>query len=327
MTLQCASADFNARDVAEGNTRGWKTYQPAEGETLDEGCPIKWLDWSVLGMNLKQYAGQTVKIVLTLNACEADYHFAYGYFALDCTEGEVGGMSCTEKADTLYVPDGFDYLWYVKGDETKTPVSTERFFVPAENDVNSYVVELIYPEANGCSFELEANVWPRVPKVAMAYESKPLNCVNYIQLTNQSKMVDLKMDEQGNVIDTVDVSSSSVKVKEYYWEIQSSKGSLFENGQTVSAEVNPRIVVPNEGDTFKVVLRGMYNTCEDVREFTIEAPATKASFAETDMYICEGVEVEFNGKIYTEPGVRYIPNQAFIPTHSCRCLVATRYCN
>lgn len=303
MTLQCASADFNARDVAEGNTRGWKTYQPAEGETLDKACPIKWLDWSVLGMNLKQYAGQTVRIVLTLNACEADYHFAYGYFALDCTEGEVGGMSCTEKADTLFVPDGFNYLWYVKGDQTKTPVSTERFFVPAENDVNSYVVELIYPEDNGCSFELEANVWPRVPKVDMSFESKPRNCINYVQLTNLSKMVDLKMDEKGNVIDTVDVNNADVKVKEYYWEIQSSKGTVFENGQTISAEVNPRVVVPNEGDTFKVVLRGMYNTCEDVKEYTIEAPATSASFAETDMYICEGVEVEFNGKVYTEPGV------------------------
>jgi hypothetical protein len=43
MTLQCASADFNARDVAEGNTRGWKTYQPAEGETLEK--PVQSSGW------------------------------------------------------------------------------------------------------------------------------------------------------------------------------------------------------------------------------------------------------------------------------------------
>jgi hypothetical protein len=97
---------------------------------------------------------------------------------LDCTEGEVGGMSCTEKADTLFVPEGFDYLWYLQGDSKKTPVSTERFFVPAEDDINSYAVDLIYPEDNGCYFTLYANVWPRVPKVAMDYMVKPENCVN-----------------------------------------------------------------------------------------------------------------------------------------------------
>ena len=303
LTLECASADFNARDVSEGNTRGWQTYQPLEGETLEPTCPIKWLDWSVLGMNLSNYAGQTVKIVLTLNACEADYHFAYGYFALDCTEGEVEGLSCTEKADTLFVPDGFNYLWYVKGDKNKTPVSTERYFVPEENDINSYVVELIYPEDNGCYFTLEANVWPRVPQVDMEYEVNPQNCINYVDITNKSRMVDLKMDEQGNVLDTIEVSSGDAQLKDYYWEIKSNKeGTVFRNGQTVSTEINPRIVAASEGDTFIVVLRGLYNTCEDIREFEIKASAVQPSFGVTDMYICDGKTVEFNGKIYTEPG-------------------------
>lgn len=301
--LECASADFNAKDVSEGNTRGWNTYQPQEGETLISDCPIKWLDWSVLGINLKDYKGQTVNIILTLNACEADYHFAYGYFALDCTAGEVGGMSCTEKADTLFVPEGFDYLWYVQGDDKKEPVSTERFFVPQENDINSYAVDLIYPEKDGCYFTLYANVWPRVPKVDVAYEHKPQNCVNYIQMINNSRMVDLKMDESGKVVDTLEVDGDNALIKDYYWEIKSNKGSMFENGQIVSAEKNPRIVVPNEGDTFTIVLRGVYNSCEDIREYTIKAPDASVSFGETYMYICDGGEVEFNGAVYKEPGV------------------------
>lgn len=301
--LACASADFNARDVAEGNTRGWKTYQPKEGEVISHECPVKWLDWTTLGINLADHMGSTVKIRITLTACEADYHFAYGYFVLDCTEGEIEGMSCTEKADTLFVPSGFNYLWYVQGDDTKTPVSTERFFVVPENDINSYSVDLIYPEDDGCYFTLNANVWPRIPIVGVDYMHKPQDCVNYVELVNNSKMVDLKMDKEGNVLDTLDVESTVASIKEYYLEIKSQKGTLFENGLTVSTDPKMRIVAPNEGDTFALVVRGMFNACEDIKEFDIKVPAIGETFGEEHHYICDGGEVEFNGKMYSEAGV------------------------
>lgn len=300
--LKCASADFNARDVTEGNTRGWETYQPKEGEVLNHECPIKWLNWRILGINLKDYVGQTVKIRITLNACEADYHFAYGYFVLDCTEGEVEGMSCTEKADTLFVPEGFNYRWYVAGDESNT-LSTERFFVPNNDDITSYKVDLIYPEDEGCYITLDANIWPRVPVVDAEFSCLSENCVSYVNITNKSKIVDLVMDDEGNVIDSVDVSPSVVSVKDFYWEVKSDKGSVFENGTSVAYDVNPRIIASNDGDTFIVVLRGMFNGCEDVKEYEVIAPQRGASFTEKTVYVCDGKEVEFNGKTYTEPGV------------------------
>ncbi len=300
--LACASADFNARDVSEGNTRGWKTYQPKEGEVISHECPIKWLDWTTLGINLADYMGTTVKIRIKLTACVANYHFAYGYFVLDCTEGEIEGMSCTEKADTLYVPAGFNYLWYVQGDANKTPVSTEQYFVVPEDEITSYSVDLIYPEDNGCYFTLNANVWPRVPKVGMDYAVKPENCVNYVELLNKSKMVDLKMDKDGNVTDTLDVATSVATIKDYYFEIRSEKNTLFENGTTIASDPSMRIIAPNEGDTFVVVMKGMFNTCEDIKEYTLKVPKLQPSFAETVRYVCDGSEVVFNGKTYTEPG-------------------------
>ena len=301
--LACASADFNARDVSEGNTRGWKTYQPKEGEVISHECPIKWLDWTTLGINLADHMGTTVKIRIKLTACVANYHFAYGYFVLDCTEGEIEGMSCTEKADTLFVPSGFKYLWYVQGDANKTPISTEQYFVVPEDDINSYSVDLIYPEDNGCYFTLNANVWPRIPQVGMDYVSTPQNCVNYVKLINNSKMVDLKMDKAGNIIDTLDVAPSVASIKDYYFEIRSDKNTLFENGMTVSSDPSMRIVVPNEGDTFVVVMKGMFNTCEDIKEYELKVPELQPSFAETVRYVCNGNEVVFNGKTYTDPGV------------------------
>ncbi len=301
--LACASADFNARDVSEGNTRGWKTYQPKEGEVISAECPIKWLDWTTLGINLADHMGTTVKIRIKLTACVANYHFAYGYFVLDCTEGEIEGMSCTEKADTLFVPSGFEYLWYEQGDANKTPLSTEQYFVVPENSINSYSVDLIYPEDNGCYFTLNANVWPRVPQVGMDYIAKPENCINYVELINKSKMIDLKMDEKGNVIDTLDVAPSVASIKDYYFEIRSNKNTVFENGMTATSDPSMRIIVPNEGDTFAVVMKGMFNACEDIKEYELNVPKLQPSFAETVHYVCDGSEVVFNGKTYTEPGV------------------------
>ena len=194
-------------------------------------------------------------------------------------------------------------MWYVQGDATKTPITTERFFVPADDDINSYAVDLIYPEDNGCYFTLYANVWPRVPKVGMSYVHKPQDCVNYVELINSSKMVDLKMDKAGEVVDTIDVPSSTASIKDYYLEIKSTKGTTFENGLTVSTDPTMRIVAPNEGDTFSVVVKGMFNTCEDVKEYTVDVPAIGETIGETHEYICLGGEVEFNGKTYSEAGV------------------------
>ena len=38
------------------------------------------------------------------------------------------------------------------------------------------------------------------------------------------------MDKDGNVTDTLDVAASIASIKDYYFEIQSDKNTLFENG-------------------------------------------------------------------------------------------------
>ena len=53
----------------------------------------------------------------------------------------------------------------------------------------------------------------------------------------------------------------------------------------------------------RVILLLLFNTCEDIREYTLEVPELQPSFGEITRYVCNGSEVEFNGKVYTEPGV------------------------
>ena len=63
------------------------------------------------------------------------------------------------------------------------------------------------------------------------------------------------------------------------------------------------MIVPNEGDTFTVKLRTIAGGCEDIDTFLVEVPAISETKGFVHSYICEGESVEFNGKIYTHPGV------------------------
>jgi hypothetical protein len=70
------------------------------------------------------------------------------------------------------------------------------------------------------------------------------------------------MDKEGNVTDTMDVPSETASIKEYYLEIKSQKGTTFENDLTISTDPTMRIIAPNEGDTFAIVVRGISDKCE-----------------------------------------------------------------
>lgn len=288
---ECTRADFNAKDVDEGNTRGWKTYMPQKGDDLAEKCPIKWLDWSVLGINMEDYVGQTVKIRLTLYACESDFHFAYAYFTLECSRGDIEGMSCGVVPTHFTVSEGFDYRWYRMSDGAVVPDELlsdgGRTFTPAAGDTCSYYVDLMYPENNDCRFTLSAYTLPRVPRADFSYVCRPRGCQNVVEFTNLSAVYSYPKGKPEVVQpDTIDT---------YLWD-------CGEYG--TSQERNPQVVVPLQGDTFAVILQTGFNNCYDTREvLRVEVPAIRGeSHGRDTAYICDGEEVVFNGKSYDRPG-------------------------
>ncbi|MCQ2335324.1 MAG: DUF4998 domain-containing protein, partial [Paludibacteraceae bacterium] len=74
---------------------------------------IQWRDWTTLGINVRDYIGQTIKIKIVNADCSQSGHFGYGYFVLDCSKGEIEGQTCGDKPRELVVDDGFLYRWYV----------------------------------------------------------------------------------------------------------------------------------------------------------------------------------------------------------------------
>lgn len=285
----CTEVDFNAKDVELGNTRGWQTYQPTEADGLKmPEVPIKWLDWQVLGINMASYIGQTVKIRISMHACDSDFHFGYGYFVLDCNNGDFEGMSCGVVPTTLTPPEGFKYRWYLVDDPTKKTISTEREFIVEKGDIKSYYVDLIYPENPECYFTLKAYTLPRIPKSRALFTHQPHDCINEVTIKNNSGVFTYHEGKE---------ELAEEKISEYFWTF----GLNGEYG--TSNEFEPTLIVPNEGDTFDIILRTLFNGCDDIDTFRVEVPTIRTSYAKADYYICEGQETEFNGKKYSEAGV------------------------
>ena len=101
---------------------------------------------------------------------------------------------------------------------------------------------------------------------------KIFSYINYLELEDDSKIVDLRVDQDNNIVDTIVVNDDIVLMDEYYLEIKNGNGSVFENGQVVSTDPTMRIIVPNEGDTFTLIISGRYNNCEDIKEYEVIIP-------------------------------------------------------
>lgn len=222
----CGVADF----YADRNRAGWNTYVNAARNT------ITWKDWTIVGLNLRDYRGTTLTIRLTTRDCTLSGHYGYAYLTLDCTEGEIKGTSCGDDPQMeLVAPEGFDYLWTNSADTSFR--STKRVISVNANDMTTYYCRCSFTENKKCFFDLSTVVEPRFPKASFSYEIVPENCNNVVKFKNESRIVVRK--------DGVETEKDA-PCEEYVW--------VFGDGGDSSSEVNPEYIFPREGGTFPVTL-------------------------------------------------------------------------
>lgn len=296
----CQRADFNSWDIAGGAySRPWKTFWPNNTTPDDTGTdvvnkytesgvlmPIYWLDWQVLGVDLSRYIGQQIMLRITMSACEADYHFAYCYFAMECIEKAIQGMSCSGKATDIYAPEGFKYRWYNTCTGEEVGERTGHYAI-AETDTSDYSVDLIFlePEAevNGCYFTLNAHTLPRLPESKMRYEHR-------LASERESKEVQLfDMSLVNRYWNGDTIPETEIQIDRVHWDC-GEYGTFNDR--------NPVFDVPINGDTFCVTLTSWVKGCEDTKEFVVEIP--DLVYNQSDTLVCYGESVWYNGKYYTE---------------------------
>ena len=271
----CWYADF----AADKNAVGWNSA-PND---------VVWKDWTTIGVNLTElskYGDRIIKIRLTTNDCALGQHFGYAYFTLSCTTGDMQGMSCGVRPNRFEVAEGFKYNWYLMDDTTKTMVCDSNVFIVQSTDTNSYYVDMISLENEDCYYTLKAYTLPRLPRPQASFIHTPNACTNEVTIRNSSYVYKI-------MLDGTEQRDGRIQIDSILWDL---------GPYGTSTDWEPQLVVPNEGDTFKITLHTLANACHASQEYTLEIPSIVAENGYTYKYICEGDTVHYQGQTFTQTG-------------------------
>lgn len=283
---ECLYADF----AADKNAEGWKNAVNAHEPTKEEFRNIVWKDWTTIGVNLSdlsQYGDRTIKIRLTTKDCTKGQHFGYAYFTLQCTSADMAGVKCAERPLYFEVAEGFKYRWYLMDDITKTSVWDQRRFEVAELDTNSYHVDMISLENENCFYTMNAYTLPRMPESKAEYKLTPHDCKNEVSFENKSFVYKIMLNGTHEL-------DSRVVIDSVIWD-------FGQYGKSI--EENPKIIVPNEGDTFNIKLRTVANGCQHIEEIEVKVPAIRDTTTYAHRYLCEGDTLLYCGREYYRDGI------------------------
>ena len=275
----CTTVDFAAQTSGDGWYRS-----PAKSLSEPDARDVCWRDWTTVGLNLTDFDGTHVRIILTAYGCTASVHFGYAYFTLNCTSGNIEGINCGDTPTNEFVaPEGFNYRWYAVANPDVT-LSTERVFPVKYDDDTEYMVDVIYKTNAACGFTLTACAIPRYPVPAATYEVYQENCRNYIRFHNDSH-VRTKNLKTGEVIEY-----SKYPIEYTVWNYGTLAAPSTDWEETIEA--------PAEGGRFTVTLGASVGLCEETLTIDVEVPAIGADSIVETHSLCEGDRFTYQGKSY-----------------------------
>ncbi|MGN0186267.1 MAG: hypothetical protein ACI392_00775 [Paludibacteraceae bacterium] len=271
----CTTVDF----AAQSNMSGW-AHTKTGSSSAD--VSVVWKDWTTVGLNLQEYQGQDIIVVLTVYGCTAEVHYGYAYFTLNCTHGMIEGINCGDYPTTQFkAPEGFLYRWYAV-DNPSVTLGTDAVFDVAPDDDTRYKVDVIYPTDAACYFTLDACAIPRYPVADAVWQWTPKDCKNYVTLTSKAYIY------ERNLITGVEAPTTE-PLETHLWRLGDNATSI---------ELNPVYEFPAEGGTLDVSLTvGLCNgLCSDVWTGTITAPAIGDTLININETLCKGSFYDFEGR-------------------------------
>ncbi|MBQ8100099.1 MAG: hypothetical protein IJ169_02290 [Paludibacteraceae bacterium] len=274
---RCTTVDF-AATARNARAKGWY-FAP------NDKRPVVWKDWTTVGLNLRDFDGTHVQIVLTVYGCTAEIHFGYAYFTLSCTKGEIEGINCGDTPTNEFVaPEGFNYHWYDVGNPSAVlPNAAERVFPVQYDDTTTYKVDCIYKTDPGCRFTLTASAVPRYPVPEPAWKLAVAGCSSTLTLSHTSH-IRKKNIRENRYYDTAEPTP-------VIWDF----GGLYP--QTAADTLT--LSLPAEGGVLRVLHTAMVGLCDSVVELLIPYPAIGDTTVCDTAYECSGNAYSFEGRTYT----------------------------
>lgn len=294
--IPCGHADFTCLDVWTGSSlkpgaeaQGWHVYTPTNTSYAE---PIVWKDWTTVGVNLKQYAGQgqTITARLTTHDCTWSGHFGYAYFTLGCSDGKFKDMKCGQINPTFIAPDGFNYRWIKAEDEQyrHQDGSIDEKYVKWRtqtveagfHDDTLYVVDCMFVQDSTCYFSLYAST----------LATNPISVIKQPQILRHCTegVYKVKLDGSDSWVQEIDhVTHDTLKNKNYHIETYEWNVEGLPHGW--SDEPTPTFDLPAEGGVFPYSLRTTCGTCESVVYDTLRLEPLGPTHETQTFTLCDDV--------------------------------------
>ena len=294
--IPCGHADFTCLDVWTGSSlkpgaeaQGWHVYTPTN---TSYPKPIVWKDWTTVGVNLKQYAGQgqTITARLTTHDCTWSGHFGYAYFTLGCSDGKFKDMKCGQINPTFIAPDGFNYRWIKAEDEQyrHQDGSIDEKYVKWRtqtveagfHDDTLYVVDCMFVQDSTCYFSLYAST----------LATNPISVIKQPQILRHCTegVYKVKLDGSDSWVQEIDhVTHDTLKNKNYHIETYEWNVEGLPHGW--SDEPTPTFDLPAEGGVFPYSLRTTCGTCESVVYDTLRLEPLGPTHETQTFTLCDDV--------------------------------------
>lgn len=133
----CAEYDVSARAGIEG----FRSFNM-------NGTPVRWRDWTNVGLDMSAYAGKEVQVQFVTYDCDYSGHFGYAYFTATCISNQLQLTACEGESFTVSAPESFESYWWNNGETT--PVTR---WVRQAADMN---ITCEVSSVTGCRFTLSA---------------------------------------------------------------------------------------------------------------------------------------------------------------------------
>lgn len=226
--------------------------------------------WTIEGVNLTNYIGQTLTVVITNADCRLGGHFSHSYWDFNCgSNSAIVKPNCYANApDTLVAPapadtvNQYSYLWFRNNDPN--PVGNTQVITPFAQNGDTFIVKI--STAAGCSWYNRY-----VPQ-------------HYSLSTDFSFSTGCGF---ANFTDLTFTPSSDDPINYWSWN--------FASGAPLSSGVaNPSAISFPPGDHVVTLISGTYSAgCRDTIQKTVRVPQFPvADFQVTD--VCAGDRPAFD---------------------------------
>ncbi len=223
--------------------------------------------WTIEGVNLSAYIGQTLTVVITNADCRLGGHFAHSYWDFACgSSSAIFKPNCYANApDTLVAPappdsvNTYSYEWFLNNDTI--PIANTQIITPYAQPGDTFIVKVNSP--SGCNWA--ARYVPQHFTVSADYIFST-HC-GYADFTAHS-------------------FSPSPQDPINYWSWNFSGGT-----PSTSNAANPSSVTFTPGNHTVTLISGTYSPgCRDTIQYTVNVPQIPvASF--TASSVCAGSQV------------------------------------